>query len=256
MWSVCHLTQRASFTEHWWRTPALLHEGIWNIGCFWLADSLIYLRRPHAFIWFTLWYISESAAFAWSIKSLLFSCEAASPISISTACLRKTFLRIQPHDIFFRMFTSNKSLTSEYCKQGQCPGMPKLRWSVAVAEFWSGERNLKVQDMKRDENQSDNLRHLKTVCLDGLPLNRLPLSCYWGLPIQKKWPPRQDKSHFHRKRFSFSSGFACFNPCIVMEKSVFPLPSFNMSWVTRFTFPNKSFINSLANWFVPCKSEK
>ena len=117
MWWVCPLTQRASFTAHWWTTPSLLHEGIWNIGCFWLADSLIYLRRPHAFIWFTLWYISESAAFAWSIKSLLFSCEAASPISISTACLRKTFLRIQPHDIFFRMFTSNKSLTSEYCKQ-------------------------------------------------------------------------------------------------------------------------------------------
>ena len=139
-------------------------------------------------MWFTFWDISESAAFAWSIKSLLFRCEAASPISISTACLRKTFLRIQPHDIFFRMFTSNTSLTSEYCKQAQCPGMPKLRWSTGVAEFWSGEWNLKVQDMKRDENQSDNLRHLKTVCLDGLPLNRLLLCCCWGLPSQRSHP--------------------------------------------------------------------
>ena len=51
MWWVCHLTQRASFTAHWWRTPALLHEGIWNMGCFWLAGSWIYLRRPHAFIY-------------------------------------------------------------------------------------------------------------------------------------------------------------------------------------------------------------
>ena len=52
VWWVCrcHLTQRASFTAHWWRTPSLLHEGIWNMGCFWLAGSWIYLRRPHAFM--------------------------------------------------------------------------------------------------------------------------------------------------------------------------------------------------------------
>ena len=119
---------------------------------------------------------------------------------------------------FFRMFTSNTSLTSEYCKQAQWPGLPKLRWSTGVAEFWSGEWNLKVQDMKRDENQSDNLRHLKTVCLDGLPLNRLLLCCFWGLPSQSSGP--QDKTNYiFTERFSFSSGFACFNPCIVLEKS-------------------------------------
>ena len=38
------------------------------------------------------------------------------------------------------------------------------------------------------------------------------------------------------------------------KSQFFPLPSFDMSWITR--FPTKSFINSLANWFVPCKSEK
>ena len=119
---------------------------------------------------------------------------------------------------FFRMFNSNASLTSEYCKQAQWPGLPKLRWSTGVAEFWSGEWNLKVQDMKRDENQSDNLRHLKTVCLDGLPLNRLLLCCFWGLPSQSSGP--QDKTNYiFTERFSFSSGFACFNPCIVLEKS-------------------------------------
>ena len=74
--------------------------------------------------------------------------------------------------------------------------------------------------------------------------------------LTKKWPPRQDKLHFHRNRFSLSSGFGCFNPCIVLEKSVFTLPSFDMSWATRFTLPTKSFTNSLADWFVPCKSEK
>ena len=85
---------------------------------------------------FTFWDISESVSFAWYINSLLFRCEAACPISISTACLRKTFLRIQPHDFSLRMFTSKTSLTSEYCKKAKCPGMPKLRWSTAVAEFW------------------------------------------------------------------------------------------------------------------------
>ena len=51
MWWVCDLTQRASFTAHWWRRLALLHEGIWNMGCSWLAGSWTYLRIPHAFIY-------------------------------------------------------------------------------------------------------------------------------------------------------------------------------------------------------------
>ena len=183
----------------------------------------------------------------WSIKSLLFKGEAASPISISTTCLRKTFLRIQPRDIFFRVFTSNTSLTSEYCKQAQCQGLPKLRWSTAVAEFWSGERNLKVQDMKRDENQSDNLRHLKTVCLDGLPLNRIFLCCCWGLPSQSSGP--QDKKNY----ISTEIGFVFHQDLLVLtlvsywKSQFFPFPSFDMSFVTRFTSSNKSFINWLAN---------
>ena len=127
---------------------------------------------------FTFWDISESVSFAWYINSLLFRCEAACPISISTACLRKTFLRIKPHDFSLRMFTSKTSLTSEYCKEAKCPRMPKLRWSTVVAEFWSGEWDLKVQDMKRDENQSGNLRHLKPVCVDGLLL--LSIGLFWN----------------------------------------------------------------------------
>ena len=39
MWWVCYLTQRASFTAHWWGTPALLQEGILNTGCLWMAGS-------------------------------------------------------------------------------------------------------------------------------------------------------------------------------------------------------------------------
>ena len=153
------------------------------------------------------------------------------------------------------MFTSNTSLTSEYCKQAQCQGLPKLRWSTAVAEFWSGEWNLKVQDMKRDESQSDNLRHLKTVCLDGLPLTRLLLCCCWGLPSQSSGP--QDKTNyiFTETDFLFHQDLLVLILVSYWKSQFFPLVTFDMSWVTRLIFPNKSFIK-LANWFVPCQSEK
>ena len=133
--------------------------------------------------------------------------------------------------------------------------MPKLRRSTAVAEFWSGEWNLEVQDMKRDENQSDNLRHLKTVCLDWLPLNRLLLCCCWGQPSQSS--DHQDKTNY----ILTETNSLLHQDLLVLilvsywKSQFFPLITFDMSWVTRLIFPNKSFIK-LANWFVPCQSEK
>ena len=40
------------------------------------------------------------------------------------------------------------------------------------------------------------------------------------------------------------------------KSQFFPLPSIDMGCITCFTSPNKSFINSLANRRLPCKSEK
>ena len=188
------------------------------MGCFWLADSWIYFRGPHAFICDSPSEIFPNLPLLRDLSDLC--CSAVKlPLQFLFPLLAWGKHFKDPATwYFFSMFNSNASLTSEYCKQAQWPGLPKLRWSTGVAEFWSGEWNLKVQDMKRDENQSDNLRHLKTVCLDGLPLNRLLLCCFWGLPSQSSGP--QDKTNYiFTERFSFSSGFACFNPCIVLEKS-------------------------------------
>ena len=178
MWWVCYLTQRASFTAHWWSTPALLHEGILNIGCLWMAGSWIFLRRPHA-----LYAIHLLRYFQICLFCVIYQLSAVQLrgcySNLNFHCLpEENILRIQPHDFSFRMFTSKTSLTSEYCKEAKCPRMPKLRWSTVVAEFWSGEWDLKVQDMKRDENQSGNLRHLKPVCVDGLLL--LSIGLFWN----------------------------------------------------------------------------
>ena len=85
------------------------------------------------------------------------------------------------------------------------------------------------------------------------------LCCCWGLPSQSNDP--QDKTNyiFTETDFLFHQDLFVFLILVSYWKGqFFPLPSFDMSlsWVTRFTFPNKSFINSLSNWFVPCKSEK
>ena len=109
--------------------------------------------------------------------------------------------------------------------------------------------------MKRDENQSENLRHLKTVCLDWLPLNRLLLCCYWGLPSQSS--DHQDKTNYILTETNslFHQDLLVLILVSYWKSQFFPLITFDMSWVTRLIFPNKSFIK-LANWFVPCQSEK
>ena len=106
-------------------------------------------------------------------------------------------------------------------------------------------------------SQSDDLRHLNTVCLDGLPLNRLLLCCCWGLPSQRSHPgtPKTRQTTCSQKTdFLFHQDLLVLILVSYWKSQFFPLPSFDMSWITR--FPTKSFINSLANWFVPCKSEK
>ena len=51
--------------------------------------------------------------------------------------------------------------------------------------------------MKRDENQSDNLCHLKTVCLDVLPCHSIGLFCaaVEDYPYKVE-TPNQDKTNY------------------------------------------------------------
>ena len=133
------------------------------------------------------------------------------------------------------MFTSNTSLTSEYCKQAQCQGLPKLRWSTAVAEFWSGEWNLKVQDMKRDENQSDNLRHLKTVCLDGLPLFCVAVEDY----PHKVVAPKTRQITFSQKQIFFFQQVCLFKSLYRIGKVSFSTTIIELGYT--FYFTNEEF---------------